>query len=86
VLVGIDFAYAASIDSIPRPVRGVTDAVVTVIGLAAWPLALGGWFLAGEGPHLNLALNAAIGLAIYGTLGVLAGAIWWRRSHSHLPV
>jgi hypothetical protein len=72
VLVAIDFAYAASISSIPKAVRGVTDAIVTAIGLAAWPLALGGWFIWGEGAHMSPALNVAIGLALYGTLGVIA--------------
>jgi hypothetical protein len=48
VLIAIDYAYSASISDIPKAIRPVTDPVVTVIGLAAWPFAWGLWWLSGE--------------------------------------
>lgn len=77
-LIATEAAYAASISSIPKAMRGIADPVLTVVGLAAWPVALGGWFNSGEGPHLSVPLNVAVGLIIWGTLGVVA-AIYARR-------
>jgi hypothetical protein len=80
VLIAIEYMYSASISDVPKAIRPVTDLVVTVIGLAAWPFACGLWWLSGQS-YLrliqNVPLNIAIGLALWGTLGVLVAK--WRH-------
>jgi hypothetical protein len=75
-------AYHASISDVPKALRSVSDPVMTVVGIAAWPLAGGLWWLSGDN-HLTLMqnrpLNFAVGMALWGTLGVLAAVLIHRQ-------
>ncbi|WP_428306525.1 hypothetical protein [Lacipirellula sp.] len=47
---------------------------MSIVAFAAWPMALGGWLMWGEGWWiLDIGPNIAIGLALYGALRLLAG-------------
>jgi hypothetical protein len=82
VLAAVERVYSVSVVSVPQSVRVVADPVMTVVGLVAWPLALGGWFLWGENYLTitsNMPLNVVIGLTLWGGLGVLAAVLIHRR-------
>ncbi len=85
-LAATEFAYHDARGHIPKSVRGAVDVVMTGVACAAWPVGFVGYFFIwGEGPPAWLrywAPNVAIGLAIYGTLGAMAGAIYARRRKS----
>ncbi|MCC6491481.1 MAG: hypothetical protein IT424_00485 [Pirellulales bacterium] len=84
VLLAIYYAhaFAATADVIPKVLRPLVGAAAGAIGLAAWPLAMGGWLACGDKYLtiiLNPVLNIAIGLALYGALGILITVVLSRR-------
>jgi hypothetical protein len=82
VFVAIDMAYALTFKYVPKEVRAVTDVVVGMTSVAAWPLGMGGWLVWGEGWHLRPIPNLAVSMALYGALGVTVAAfIQQRRLH-----
>jgi hypothetical protein len=81
-LVAMDLAYRDARGQIPQSMRGAVDVVMTGVAFAAWPVGyVGYFFIWGEGPPAWLrhwAPNVVIYLAIYGTLGAMAVAIYQR--------
>ena len=69
---------------VPKVIRRAVDFVMTVEGVATWPVALGGWlFVWGDGEQpprwvTGMPFNVAVGLVIYGGLGLVVGALWSR--------
>lgn len=61
---------------------------MSIVAFAAWPMALGGWLMWGEGWWIfSLPANVAVGLALYGVLGLAVGAIYgrWRKRLNSQP-
>jgi len=81
------FAVEASETYFPKFLRDadVPDTLGTVLLVAAVPVAAGGWlFIWGDGPQppewvTGVPFNVAVGLLLYGALGVIAAAIYARR-------
>jgi hypothetical protein len=87
VFFAIDDAYSAWRGDVPKAALPVTDLVVSVMKIAAWPFAWSGYFLTGE-KHLtiinNIPLNVVISLVLWGTLGVVVAAFIHRGRASRV--
>ena len=60
---------------VPKLARSAVEFVMSIVAFAAWPMALGGWLTWGEGWWLfNVQANVAVGLVLYGVLGLVVGA------------
>ena len=89
ILIVAAYSVDASEQFIPKGARkaDIPDTVATVLIVAAFPVKVGGWlFLWGDGSQppewvTGLPFNALIGLALYGTLGIIVGTIYGRRKH-----
>lgn len=88
-LVAMYYSYqSAARELVPKAIRRAVDFLMTIEGLATWPVALGGWlFVWGDGPQpepwvTGMPFNVAVGLVLYGVLGLAVGALysWWRKS------
>jgi hypothetical protein len=89
------FAVEASEIYWPRLLRDadVPDMLGTACLVAAMPVAAGGWlFVWGDGPQpepwvTGVPFNVAVGLLLYGVLGLVVGAIYSRwRSPKNPPL
>jgi hypothetical protein len=86
VLYAAAFAVEASETYWPRLLRDadLPDMLGTVLIVAAMPVAAGGWlFVWGDGPQpepwvTGVPFNVAVGLLLYGIVGLVAGAIFSR--------
>ena len=84
-MVALYYAYEAFARAlVPKAIRRAVDFLMTIEGLATWPVALGGWlFIWGDGPQperwvTGLPFNVAVAFVIYGALGLAVGAIFNR--------
>jgi hypothetical protein len=82
VFIAIDHAHSVFRSDLPKAMLPVADLVAGVMGIAAWPVAWGGWFLWAEGTmrpiYSHLVLNIAVNMVLWGTLGAQF-AKWWHR-------
>jgi hypothetical protein len=84
VLAASEFGYERSRSAIPHSIRELSDVAFTAVGVAAWPVALGGWlFVWGDGAQPPnwvtwLPFNVAVGLVLWGSLGVIAATVYLR--------
>jgi hypothetical protein len=77
-LAVVEFVYESWRSGVPNSVRNVTDFIYLCVNIAVWPLELGGWMIWGDGSWpawVGWPLTVAVGLAVWGTLGVITAAI-----------
>jgi hypothetical protein len=80
-LAVVEFLYEQFRTSIPDSVEDATNFIYLCINIAVWPMELGGWMIWGDGNWPAWAgwpLNVALGLALWGTFGVITAAIYSR--------
>ena len=64
---------------VPKVMRDAVEFAMGLVGFAAWPMALGGWLMWGEGWWIfSLPANIAVGLMLYAVLGLVVGAVYGR--------
>jgi len=89
-MVALYYSYEAFGRALmPKAIRRAVDVAMTIEGVATWPVALGGWlFVWGDGEQpprwvTGMPFNVAVGLVLYGVLGLVIGALYsaWRKSH-----
>jgi hypothetical protein len=62
---------------VPKMLRETVEFAIGIIAFAAWPMAVGGWLAWGEGWWIfSIPANIAVGLVLYGVLGVGVGVIY----------
>ena len=87
LLLAVYYTFRGSTHLAPRPVRHLAQVAMQIETVATWPVAAGGALLLDwqTGPQpapwvTGKPFNVVVGLALYGALGLVVGAIHsrWR--------
>ena len=84
MLIGLYMGFTALAGVLPGPLQRVAGYLTGAAGFAAWPIGMYGFFAWGEsGWWMRTIPNVAIGVFLYGALGLI-GAALSHRSESGL--